>query len=103
MNVETELMIYKHIVSEYGHLDFDEIKDRKNGCEYMDCVMMEYGIRDNDNWDKEMLKQHYIFRYFFDEYNDWWDWYVEEYDEEPINVKSDFDIKKVLEELDNID
>jgi hypothetical protein len=100
MKTNTELMIYKHIVKEYGHLDFEDIK---NINDYRDCVMMEHGIRDLENWNKEqytineMMRRHYMFRWFFDEYNDWWDWYVEEYEKEPEGVKKDYDINEELE------
>ena len=106
MNPKTELMIYKHIVKEYGSLDFDEIRHGtmrdEAGC-YMDCIMMEHGIRDDDNWDEEQMEyrhykfRHYMFRWFFDTDNVWWDWYVEEYGEEPKGVKQKFDIVKEFE------
>ncbi len=109
MKTETELMIYKHIVEEYGHLDFTEIMegDRRDeaGC-YIDCILMEHGIRDVANWVKEqysikeMMRRHYMFRWFFDKNGVWWDWYVEnEGRGEPKGVKKEFDIEEELEKF----
>tara|TARA_Y100000592_G_C5407162_1_gene286243 strand:- start:41 stop:376 length:336 start_codon:yes stop_codon:yes gene_type:complete len=109
MKMETELMIYKHIVEEYGHLDFTEIKEgnrRDSAGEMIDCVMMEHGIRDVENWVKEqytikeMMRRHYMFRWFFDKDNVWWDCYVEMYDRgEPKGVMKEFDIEEMLEKF----
>jgi hypothetical protein len=98
MNKDTELTLLRHIVKTYGHLDFDEIKD---DVEYMDCVMMEHGIRDEDQEGQffklaELKREHYMFRAFFDKKNVWYDWYVENYEPEYVGVKKEFDLETEL-------
>ena len=99
MNTETELVMLRHIVETYGHLDFDDIK---NNADMMDCVMMEHGIRDEENWvvrqysNKEMKRRHYMFRAFFDKENLWWNWWVEDMGADPVGVKKEFDLETEL-------
>jgi len=98
LDEKSELMLLRHIVKEYGHLDFDKLFD---DIEEVDCVMNEHRIdttesKDNSVSENHFFKHHYMFRAFFDKENEWYDYYEEEYGVKPKGVKRTFDLKTEL-------